>query len=80
MALGDGILGNVILGDTGSAVAASLDALLLFFAMLKTNTTYMLQAPNLVLAKSLTSTSMILQAPNVTFTIQELGTSFTKKP
>ena len=62
MALGDGILGNVILGDTGSAVAASLDALLLFFAMLKTNTTYM------------------LQAPNVTFTIQELGTSFTKKP
>ena len=63
MALGDGILGNVILGDTGGGGGiASLDAALLFFSIAKT------------------SANFILQAPNVTFTRQELGTSFTKKP
>jgi hypothetical protein len=75
MALGDGILGNVILGDTGGGGGiASLDAALLFFSIAKTSANFILQSPEVIFSKSITALGFTLTAPNVTFTMAELKT------
>jgi hypothetical protein len=80
MALGDGILGNVILGDTGSGGVASLDALLLFFSMGKISVGLILGTINVLFANSFVTVSFILGSPSVNFTIQEVTAGFTKAP
>ena len=64
MALGDGILGNVILGDTvGGGGIASLDAALLFFSIAKTSLGFTLTAPNVTFTMAELKTGAMITHP-----------------
>jgi hypothetical protein len=78
MALGDGILGNVILGDTGSGGGvSSTDAALVFFSMSQLASGFILTAPEVAFLTTMTELGFILTRPEVAFSIEELQSGFT---